>query len=348
VANHRLAGIYNAHVYATIAGGQRYLTATTFNITTFTPTIAIQNNVGRTFDVVVSSLTPSGLSAVRVAVWSTPNQSNLVWYTATRQTNGSYRASVNIANHGNIAGTYNIHVYATAGNGVPGNLATTTSALRLNSLILDPINEVKEVDKVIEPIDEVQEPIGVDLPESPSLDSVEVKIIGQSNTTVDQMVSFFNASNGSYPSTVYNSLGAATIEEFCELIFEEAELEGVKAEVLFAQIMKETNWLRFTEAIQPEQCNYGGLGVTEEKPEGESFADVKAGLRVQVQLLKCFASNEALENACESVLWEEITQRFGRGSAPNLADLSEKWANSDSDYGKDLMAIVKELLAYQQ
>ncbi|MCL2529686.1 MAG: GBS Bsp-like repeat-containing protein [Coriobacteriia bacterium] len=131
IANHRLAGTYTAHAYATIAGSFNYVAPTTFNITTFTPTIAIQNNVGTTFDVVVSSLTPSGLSAVRVPVWSTPNQSNLVWYTATRQANGTYRATVNVANHGFATGTYQVHVYATAGNGTAGTLAATTVTTNL-------------------------------------------------------------------------------------------------------------------------------------------------------------------------------------------------------------------------
>ncbi|MCL2529685.1 MAG: S8 family serine peptidase, partial [Coriobacteriia bacterium] len=131
IANHRLAGTYNAHVYATISGIQSLVASTTFNITTFTPTIAIQNNAGTTFDVVVSSLTPSGLSAVRLGVWSTSNQSNLAWYTATRQTNGSYRATVNIANHGFATGVYQVHAYATAGNGVPGNMAAATATTNL-------------------------------------------------------------------------------------------------------------------------------------------------------------------------------------------------------------------------
>jgi len=348
ITNHRLAGRYTAQAHAVVNGAPLVMGGTTFNISAFTPTVAIQNNTGTKFDVVVRATTPSGLSSVTIAVWSTANQSNLVFYPANRRADGSFMATVFLANHANLLGTYQVHTYSTAGNGVPGNMVATTSVMRLNSMELNPIDEVIVIDEIIEVIDEIQEPIGVDLPKPPVSDSPDIEIIGQSGSTVDQMVSFFNASDGSYPSGVYDSLGAATIEEFCSLIFEEAELEGVKAEVLFAQVMKETDWLRFTEAVKPEQCNFGGLGITDAKPEGDSFVDVRAGLRVQVQLLKYFASEDALENTCESVLWEEIAQLYGRGSAPNLADLSEKWANSVSDYGDDLMVIVRELLAYQQ
>ena len=39
--------------------------------------------------------------------------------------------------------------------------------------------------------------------------------------------------------------GGATLEEFCQIYYEEAEKEGIKAEVAFAQAMKETGWLQF-------------------------------------------------------------------------------------------------------
>ncbi len=39
--------------------------------------------------------------------------------------------------------------------------------------------------------------------------------------------------------------GAPTLQDFCTIVLEEAKAEGVRAEVVFAQAMKETGWLRF-------------------------------------------------------------------------------------------------------
>lgn len=65
-----------------------------------------------TFTVKVSGITNS--SAVRevlVPVWCALDQSDIKWYTASRQSDGSYEAEVNIKNHKYHAGTYTAHIY---------------------------------------------------------------------------------------------------------------------------------------------------------------------------------------------------------------------------------------------
>ena len=65
-------------------------------------------------------------------------------------------------------------------------------------------------------------------------------IMGESTVTVDQMVAIYKASGCKYPSKIYKKKGAANIREFCEIIMEEAQDEGVRAELVFAQAMIET------------------------------------------------------------------------------------------------------------
>jgi GH25 family lysozyme M1 (1,4-beta-N-acetylmuramidase) len=93
--------------------------------------VNVNSNAG-TFQVKISSLNvPSGVQNARVAIWSTANQSDLKWYTATRQSDGTYLVSVNIANHGYNFGTYNAHLYVLGGNGIDAFAGSTTIPLPL-------------------------------------------------------------------------------------------------------------------------------------------------------------------------------------------------------------------------
>ena len=165
-------------------------------------------------------------------------------------------------------------------------------------------------------------------------------IMGVSLTTVAQMVKHYVATVGTaaYPSSVYKSKGAATINDFCTTLLKEAKAEGVRAEVVYAQTMLETNYLRFGGDVSVGQCNFAGIGATGGVP-GNSFKNVEEGLRAQVQHLKAYASTESLNQAC-------VDPRFNlveRGCAPTISGLSGKWATS-SAYGDSLKQILSALL----
>ena len=123
-------------------------------------------------------------------------------------------------------------------------------------------------------------------------------IMGKSSTTPAKMAAFFVARGGVYPEEIYSEYGAPTLEDFCQIVYDEAEAEGVKAEVLFGQICKETGFLRFGGDVKPKQCNFGGIGATGGGAKGASFPDVQTGIRAQVQHLKAYASDQPLNNEC--------------------------------------------------
>lgn len=89
------------HLYGVDRNGNRvFMGNTTFNVS-YMSVQKIQvknlNNGTGTFDVFLSGITaPSGVSKVQVPVWSKADQSDIYWYTATRQSDGSYAAQVNI------------------------------------------------------------------------------------------------------------------------------------------------------------------------------------------------------------------------------------------------------------
>lgn len=123
-------------------------------------------------------------------------------------------------------------------------------------------------------------------------------IMGKSSTTAKKMAAWYTARGGEYPSDIYSDYGAPTLQDFCQIVYEEAKAEGVKAEVVFAQVCKETGFLRFGGDVEPEQCNFAGIGATGGGAQGASFDDVRTGIRAQVQHLKAYASDEALNNEC--------------------------------------------------
>ena len=144
----------------------------------------------------------------------------------------------------------------------------------------------------------------------------------------------------SYPTNSFKEKGAASISEFCKILYEEASAEGVCPEVLYAQVMKETGYLQFGNLVQPDQCNFGGLGATGPGHPGYTFASVREGLRAQVQHLKAYATTEPLINSC-------IDPRFSfvpRGCAPKTTDLNGRWAVPGIGYGESLNAIISDLL----
>ena len=110
-------GRYFVHVY--IIGesdSKEFVAATGINVNQTKPSgsISILNNNGAgTFDVVISDVySPKGVRTVQVPIWSeVDGQDDIRWYEATRQTDGNYKVTVQVANHKYSTGIYNVHLY---------------------------------------------------------------------------------------------------------------------------------------------------------------------------------------------------------------------------------------------
>ena len=170
------------------------------------------------------------------------------------------------------------------------------------------------------------------------------EIMGTSSVTVDQMVSYYNK-RYTFPADTYRDKGADSAEAFFKILKEEAEAEGVRADVLFAQVMLETGGLKFGGDVQPSQCNFGGLGAVGGGAAGETFADVRTGLRAQVQHLKAYASTDGLNNACVDKRFQYVsrgTARYVEWLAIPQNPYGKGWA-ADADYGTKLLRIMDSL-----
>lgn len=182
-----------------------------------------------------------------------------------------------------------------------------------------------------------------------------MQIMGTSQTTVAQMVRYYNSNASGYDTFKakyngkYNGVlakgGASTINQFAQIFYEEATAEGVRAEVAFTQCMKETGFLKYGGDVLPNQYNFAGIGATG-AVHGASFSNVRMGIRAQIQHLKAYGSISPLTNQC-------VDPRFNlvkRGSAQYVEWLGIKenpngygWATSKS-YGHDIVSMVNTLL----
>ena len=113
---HNSTGRYQIHVYGTKAGKQALIARTTANVAklpdTKTPMVkvVVSEKLGTMQITVVNA---GAYNKVMIPVWSEINgQDDIVWYTAAKQTDGSWTYTVNLKQH-NSVGAYQIHVYGT-------------------------------------------------------------------------------------------------------------------------------------------------------------------------------------------------------------------------------------------
>ena len=185
--------------------------------------------------------------------------------------------------------------------------------------------------------------------------SDKTPIMGASQTSVAQMVRYYNSKSSGYDTFTgenkkYNGSlakgGASTIEQFAQIVYEEAQAEGVRAEVVFAQCMLETGFLKYGGDVLPNQYNFAGIGATG-AVHGASFENVRVGVRAHVQHLKAYASLDGLTQQC-------VDPRFNlvaRGCAQYVEWLGMKenpkgygWASA-KNYGPNIVTMMNSILS---
>ena len=295
-------GDYTVHVYANNGGKTELLGATGFNVKTMTAESVTASEVkdGK-FTVTISGINaPSGVREIQVPTWSdNGGQDDIVWYGAKRKDEKTYTLEVDIKNHGYDVGKYLSHVYGTDQNGKMQFLGNTSIWIEEDNIL-----------------------------DNNSF-STKTSIIGNTTKSAQELANYFN-SKAAFPTSFY---GMSAVE-FANIYIEECKTEGVRPEVAFAQMCLETGYLQYGGDVKREQFNFAGIGATGGVP-GNSFADVRTGIRAQVQHLKAYASKEGLVNECVDPRYQYVN----KGCAPTVGDLAGKWA-TDVNYGNKLVTVM--------
>lgn len=189
-------------------------------------------------------------------------------------------------------------------------------------------SEVKEKEEIQEVIAEGQYPI-----------------MGKSSVAIEDMAEYFCSAGVEYPAEMMAKGGADSIETFCQIYIEEAEAEGVLPEVAFAQMLKETGWLQYGGDASIEQFNFAGIGTTGGGVPGNTYPDVRTGVRAQIQHLKAYATTDTLSQACVDDRYEYVI----KGSAPYVEWLGKNenpegqgWATAEN-YGPSIVEMIKNM-----
>jgi N-acetylmuramoyl-L-alanine amidase len=153
-------------------------------------------------------------------------------------------------------------------------------------------------------------------------------IIGKETVTIEHCRQFICKVNPNAPDIIpfYQKYG---------------EILGIRWGYAVAQMIKETNYLRFGGDVKPEQNNYAGIGAVGGGVTGAAFAVPEQGVIAHLEHLYAYASTSALP-----VSLPKVDPRFGlvsRGIAPNWEDLNGRWAVPGVGYGEDIIKIYNKI-----
>ncbi len=174
--------------------------------------------------------------------------------------------------------------------------------------------------------------------------SDRTSVLGAPLVTKEDLQRDFNKRVGSAYPAIYAEKGAATGTDFVNQLWQAAIDEGVRPELLYAQVMIETGNLRFGGDVLPEQCNFGGLGATGNGERGLSFDTVLKGLRAQALHLRAYAGYEPL--TVDPSKARDVDPRYGAWILSKKANIIRKlsgtWA-MDKNYAVKLVRVMNEL-----
>ena len=150
VRDHKYStGIYNVHLYYIQDNGQIVGVAGTQTVVSLAKPqgqISIQNNNPDTgtFDVIVSGVSsPYGVREVKLPTWSSVNgQDDIIWYTATKRANGTYKVTVKASDHKNSTGLYYVHLYYVQNNGTLIGVGGTSTNVTISPEKLKPTGKI--------------------------------------------------------------------------------------------------------------------------------------------------------------------------------------------------------------
>jgi hypothetical protein len=118
---------------------------------------------------------------------------------------------------------------------------------------------------------------------------------------------------------------------------------GLRADLLWAQMIHETGYGMYGGDVSPEQNNYAGIGATGGGAPGLSFPTAEAGVMAQVAHMVAYVYQVS------PVEWANTTTdpRYDfvnpRGAAAVLADLNGRWAVPGTTYGQSIEEIARAI-----
>lgn len=163
------SGDYQLHCYGVDSYGKYTLLGnTTANVTSsvqekMSATSVTSGVVGSTITATVKGITaPNGITSMSIPIWSeSGGQDDLKWYTATKQTDGSYKVIIDIKDHNYDGGSYNIHAYGTDSNNKMTFLGSTTATVKVDTMTATSVTGSVSGSKITATVKGITAPNGI-------------------------------------------------------------------------------------------------------------------------------------------------------------------------------------------
>jgi hypothetical protein len=117
---------------------------------------------------------------------------------------------------------------------------------------------------------------------------------------------------------------------------------GLRADVLWAQMLHETGFGAYGGSVSPGQNNYAGIGATGGGVPGITFATAEAGVMAHVAHMVAYVFTENRATWVNSITDPRYDMVSPRGAARVVSDLDGRWAVPGDGYG---VAIEKHVRA---
>lgn len=165
-----------------------------------------------------------------------------------------------------------------------------------------------------------------------------LSIMGSALATQEQCVQYLLRENP-WP------LLTVSPQQIVAYYYEEAEREGIRPDVAFAQALHETGHFRYGGDVVPLQNNYCGLGTTGGGVKGAWFESAQIGVRAQIQHLLAYAATRRPVLPVVDPRYELVRRSPSFGQAVSWTDLNGRWAVPGTTYGQKILLIHQRILA---
>ena len=161
-----------------------------------------------------------------------------------------------------------------------------------------------------------------------------ITIAGDAEATQGQMVAFIRKHNPN-PSI------SCSLEELVSYFYQEAGLEGLRADIVLCQAIKETGFFAYGGDVDPSQNNYCGLGAVGGGAKGASFATPQLGARAQVQHLLAYATYRNPQMEIIDPRFRHIVEDLPQvhGHITTWTGLNGIWAVPGTSYGQEILEL---------
>ena len=160
-----------------------------------------------------------------------------------------------------------------------------------------------------------------------SKEELKIEIVGKTVASLNQMQSWAKNNGASQ-----KFIDAASI------YYKYGLLTGIRADVLYCQSAKETNFGRYTGIVSEDMNNFAGIKIKnpvgDRKEDHESFSSVDDGIRAHFNHISAYVGKEPIGKPHDR--YYVVKELNWAGTVKYVEELGGKWA-PNNNYGKDIV-----------